>query len=187
MAEAKQPDIIGVSKPDKIKLNILSTGGKNIKIKVKLNWTILQLKEHLYDHNYFRQAASTQIISFQGADLKNSQTFEQIYDALKNKGSKGVLRSLRGQLTWEDASNLNPNDLAKEPQSPQNDDNDDIPKLNLEDDSVAEISLYIRFKEAPKVCITHIDILYLFDLTSFHFVHIATYQSTEEINDIDLG
>lgn len=139
--ELKQSDEIGISKPDKIKLNILSNDGKTIKIKVKLIWTVLQLKEHLYDHNYFNFVASEQIISLHGVDLQNDQTFEQVYDALKNKGTKGVLRSLRGQITWEDAQNLNPNELLKEPQ-----DNDDqkIPILNPDNDSVAEISLYIR-------------------------------------------
>lgn len=173
--EQEEEIAIGVPKPFKIKLNILSNDGQSIKIKVKLKWTILQLKEHLYDHDYFKQAPFNQIISLHGTELLNSQTIEQIYDAIKNKSSKGVLRSLRGQLTWEDTE-LNINDLTKD-----NDDNDIAPKLASDDvDIVTEISLYIRSKISHKVCFV------LHSVRGYILLIIIYYIFKEKTSNINL-
>eukprot|EP01084_Bolivina_argentea_P262524 443975_1 len=130
--ELKETKENETSKPEKITVNILSNDDMNIKLKIKLSWTILQLKEHLYHNDYIQTNPFNQIMSLHGTDLDNTQTFEIIYIAIKtNKDSK------RGQLTWED-NNLNIDDLI-------NDNN------NNNNDSPCEIKLYIRTKNVkPK-------------------------------------
>eukprot|EP01084_Bolivina_argentea_P134801 237660_1 len=112
---------------------------------IKLQWTVYELKEHLYDKDYFAHPAFNQVISLHGTDLENTVTFEQIYDAIQNKESQSILRTLRGQLTWE-PDDAHKKDIQKITQ--QTDDDDDSKQATP---SIPEISLYIRAKRTPKV------------------------------------
>eukprot|EP01083_Nonionella_stella_P056898 149607_1 len=138
-------------KPETIKLNIASNEGKNMKMYIKLQWSVYELKEHLYAKNYFAHPAFNQVISLHGTDLEDMQTFEEIYDAIQNKGSQSILRSLRGQLTWE-PDDTHKADIQKLTQENDDDNNDDDSKQSMlaNTQSIPEISLYIRSKRTPK-------------------------------------